>query len=127
MQEKIVIARDLTKSMHLAAAGIAGGYIKRLEATEKLRRLEICKKCEFFNAPVVQCRICKCKGRAMDLKMSVNVWRCPKGKWHAGTLEAPRGYCLKCSAIIEKREDKDDNGDVFETCTNNHRRRNNDT
>ena len=117
LAERIAVARDLTKSIYLAAAGVMGGHIARLEASEKLRRMNICRECEHYDEKLVRCKICKCKGRGMELKASVNVWKCPVGKWHAGTLDAPFGYCEKCAAIVESVEDR------VATCINGHKRK----
>lgn len=123
MIDRLQQIRDFSKNMMLAAAGLATGKTQRLEAHEKSRRLAICKKCPggHFNIETFQCAVCKCKGRMLELKASVNLWRCPKGYWDnmiIKTLDAPFGYCPRCKAIIEEVNDKG-----MAKCLNGHLRR----
>ena len=105
----------------LASAGILSGKLKRLEASEKLARLEICKNCpsQMFDSVNYKCRVCGCKGRFLKLKASVNLWKCPEGHWDGlptVDIPAPLGYCEQCEAVIER---KLDNGITI--CVNKHK------
>jgi protein-arginine kinase activator protein McsA len=102
--KKIGQVRDFLKNMYKAAAGLAKGELQILDAREKAKRLKICSECPHFNHEAYQCKICSCKGRMMELKASVNLWNCPKGKWPSGhkTVPVEHGYCAECKGAIEK-------------------------
>lgn len=108
--------KDFLKNMALAVVGIATNKIKILDAREKHRRLKICKSCKFFNPEKYQCRVCSCKGRMLKLKASVNLWKCPEGKWEQANIEHDLGNCSVCQGFLEKIEK---NGHkTFATCVN---------
>ena len=123
MLDRIKRVREFSADMMKAAVGLTTGKTQRLEAHEKMRRLAICKKCPggHFRVETFQCSVCKCKGRMLELKASVNLWTCPKGYWDnmvIKTIDAPYGYCPLCKALIESLED---NG--MAKCLNNHLRK----
>ena len=111
-------ARDLAKNLFKAAAGLATNKLVILESREKVRRLDICSRCPHFNAKSYQCKVCKCKGRFLRLKASVNLWECPEGRWAQTTnfTDAKLGYCLDCKAQVVELVKKDDK--TFAECTN---------
>lgn len=110
--------QDFAKNMYKAAAGLAKGEFEILDAKEKAKRLRICKECTYFDKARYRCRVCECKGRMLELKASVNLWKCPKGKWEHTPDLVPHGsgYCKTCHATIVKIVHKD--GKRFEQCTN---------
>lgn len=116
--KKLAQIQDFVKNMYKAAAGLASGELEVLEAKEKARRLAICASCEHFNQQRYQCKVCSCKGGMLKIKASVNLWKCPKGKWEhtPNLIENELGYCKSCKAPIVKIIKKD--GKVFEQCSN---------
>ena len=109
--------KDFIKNMYKAAAGVATGELKILEAKEKARRLSICEACPNFNKVAYQCRICSCRGRMLELKASINLWKCPEGRWeHTPKLIPVKGYCRSCKGAVVKIVTKDDK--TLEQCEN---------
>lgn len=51
-------------------------------------RLDICRKCEHFNADSSQCNRCGC---FMDYKTLLPFATCPIGKWGSDLLDGPEG------------------------------------
>lgn len=116
--KKLSQIQDFVKNMYKAAAGLAKGELEVLDAKEKARRLKICDSCPYFNKEKYQCRICSCKGGMLKLKASVNLWKCPKGKWeHTPDLvPTEHGYCPECKGAVIKVLKKDEK--VFAQCIN---------
>jgi len=121
--KRIKLVREFSANMMKAAVGLVRGDTQRLEAHEKIRRLDICKKCpsDKFNAESLQCSVCTCKGQMLELKASVNLWTCTLGHWDhlpESSIEAPNGYCPSCKAVIEA---VDSSG--MAECINGHKRK----
>jgi len=123
MINRIKVVREFSINMMKAAVGIATGKTQKLEAREKLRRLNICKSCPTndFIPETMQCKVCTCRGQMLQLKASVNLWTCTKGHWDnmiKRTVDAPLGYCPSCKAVIESIDAKG-----MAKCINGHLRK----
>lgn len=67
-------------SLAAAAAGFVASGFKLVGEGEQARRLEICRGCEFFDAPRGKCKKCGCWTLA---KTRLASQKCPIGKWGA--------------------------------------------
>jgi hypothetical protein len=69
---------QMAKGVLGAIKALAKSGVKICSAEEREARLEICKVCEWHAPKFNRCRKCGC---FLDVKVSMNVWHCPVGKW----------------------------------------------
>jgi hypothetical protein len=74
----IQMAKNLGSSIINNVISVAKGNSLRVEQEEAQKRLNICKKCDFFNALQERCGKCGCN---MAVKTYLRAERCPIGKW----------------------------------------------
>ena len=78
LPSKVSMLRNLTSSIVNNAKSVYNGNALKLTKEEANSRLEICKKCEFFNSINERCTKCGCH---MALKTYLKAEKCPVGKW----------------------------------------------
>lgn len=72
------LIQNLGGSVVRNVSSVAAGNSLRVPAQEATNRLDICKKCEFFNKNSERCGKCGCY---MAVKTYLKAERCPVGKW----------------------------------------------
>lgn len=74
LPSKFEMAKNLTKTAFAAAKGVIRGQSLKESDDEAKRRLEICKRCEFFRHTDQRCSRCGCY---MSVKTYLKSSKCP--------------------------------------------------
>jgi len=72
------MAKTFSQSVVRNIQSVASGNALKLTEQDANARLEVCKKCEFFNSIQQRCNKCGC---FMAIKTYLKAEKCPIGRW----------------------------------------------